>query len=145
MTFKGERVNRRVFFQRLGGSTLSMAKSQVWTQGLRGHMQAHITVPDRQEATRMASRRKGFNQLSHFLKSWGTTSVPPSVYILMESAQEANRQMNPFKQVLNPSDSLRVCRARSSFLQCSSQPWSFPWPSPRIGKRVLRKNSLLAW
>lgn len=43
-------------------------------------------------------------------------------YGLSRSAQEANRQINPFKQVLNPSDSLRVCRARSSFLQCSSQP-----------------------
>lgn len=59
-----------------GSFFLSLAKSQVWTRGLRGHMQAHITVPDRQEATRVASRCEGFNLLSHFLNGWETTLVP---------------------------------------------------------------------
>lgn len=46
-------------------------------------------------------------------------------------------QIEKRKQALH---SLHVCHERSSFLQCSSQPWSFPWPCPPTGRQVLHRN-----
>lgn len=135
MTFKGERVNRQFFFPKawlrrpftgqitgLNPRTQRSHTGSYYSPRQTGGHESGVTL-QRLQSTESLS--KGFgNDFSAALA--GLISGPQNQCLysdgLSRSAQEANRQINPFKQVLNPSDSLRVCRARSSFLQCSSQP-----------------------